>query len=58
MNHFHKPTDEKRMVAILPAQSYRDWLDATAPILEFMLPYPADAMQVIEQPTSNKGLFA
>ena len=58
MNHFHKPTDEKRMVAILPPHSYRDWLDATAPILEFMQPYPAEAMQVIEPPTSSKGLFA
>ncbi len=28
MNQFHKPTDEKRMVVILPPGRYQDWLEA------------------------------
>jgi putative SOS response-associated peptidase YedK len=38
MNQFHKPTDEKRMVAILPPQQYQAWLDAKAPVSDFMVP--------------------
>ena len=42
MNHFHKPTDEKRMVVILPPERYEDWLraspDQCAP---FLVPCPA-----------------
>lgn len=30
MRLFHKPTDEKRMVVILPEDSYQDWLEAPA----------------------------
>lgn len=26
MKQFHKPTDEKRMVVVLPAERYGDWL--------------------------------
>jgi putative SOS response-associated peptidase YedK len=29
MNQFHKPTDEKRMVVVLPETAYDDWLTAT-----------------------------
>jgi putative SOS response-associated peptidase YedK len=29
MNQFHKPTDEKRMVVLLPKAAYDDWLTAT-----------------------------
>jgi putative SOS response-associated peptidase YedK len=28
MRQFHKPTDEKRMVVILPPDRYQDWLEA------------------------------
>lgn len=45
MNAFHKPTDEKRMVVILPPERYDDWL--TAPALQskgFLVPYPASSM--------------
>ncbi len=28
MRQFHKPVDEKRMVVILPTDSYDDWLKA------------------------------
>jgi putative SOS response-associated peptidase YedK len=57
MKQFHKPTDEKRMVAVLPDGSYRDWL--TAPLekaLAFMRPYPADQLAAVAGP-GNKGLF-
>ena len=29
MNQFHKPTDEKRMIVILPSELYDDWLRAS-----------------------------
>lgn len=41
----HKPTDEKRMVVILPQGAYADWLDAAPQhSMEFMQPYPADRL--------------
>ena len=45
MREFHKPTDEKRMVVVLPPERYGDWLDA-APELghEFMRVCEADAL--------------
>ena len=43
MKAFHKPTDEKRMVVILPKSAYGDWLAATPDqSMAFMLPYRAD----------------
>jgi putative SOS response-associated peptidase YedK len=30
MNQFHKPADEKRMVVILPEESYGAWLNAAS----------------------------
>jgi hypothetical protein len=33
-----KPTDEKRMVVILPPERYQDWLAAKASDKDFMLP--------------------
>lgn len=45
MNRFHQPTDEKRMVVILPESAYGDWLVATArDSMEFMTAYPAEAL--------------
>lgn len=45
MNQFHKPTDEKRMVVILPPELYRDWLEVpVAKVNEFLRPYPADRL--------------
>lgn len=44
---FHKPTDEKRMVVILPEGSYGDWLCAPAQLsMAFMQAYPADRLVV------------
>jgi len=46
MRLFHKPTDEKRMVVILPDDRYDDWLDAsTGNSHSFLRPYPAQALQ-------------
>jgi len=49
MRMFHKPTDEKRMVVILPTDRYQDWLQAPAEhSMEFIRPFPADAMHADE----------
>ena len=51
MNRFHKPTDEKRMVVILPAGAYDDWLNAPpARTHEFLRQYPADRLVAIPAP--------
>ena len=42
MKNFHRPEDEKRMVVILPAGSYEDWLTASVErTREFLNLYPA-----------------
>ena len=42
MRMFHKPTDEKRMVVILPTARYHDWLEAPARHSEeFLRPFAA-----------------
>ena len=47
MGLFHKPTDEKRMVVILPESRYQDWLEAPVGQLhDFLVPYPAAALSV------------
>ena len=58
MCKFHKPADEKRMVVILPPDSYDHWLRATPQqSMEFMRPYPADRMQVgVELPGQSSLL--
>jgi putative SOS response-associated peptidase YedK len=45
MRNYHRPDDEKRMVVILPAGLYSDWLHAPASeSMEFMQQYPADRL--------------
>ncbi|MBK6323085.1 MAG: SOS response-associated peptidase [Burkholderiales bacterium] len=45
MEHFHKPTDEKRMVVILPPQRYQDWLEAPLEHgMGFMEQYPSELL--------------
>jgi putative SOS response-associated peptidase YedK len=47
MRQFHKPADEKRMIVILPAERYDDWLRAKPEqSLRFLQPYPADKLCV------------
>jgi putative SOS response-associated peptidase YedK len=49
MNRFHQPTDEKRMVVILPEAAYGDWLAAPMQAsMDFMHPYPAERLVAIE----------
>ena len=46
MNQFHKPTDEKRMVVVLPEAAYDDWLTATVQSSGgFLLPCAADVLR-------------
>jgi len=48
MRNYHKPGDEKRMVVILPAGEYDDWLSAPpARTNEFLRQYPADALVAV-----------
>ncbi len=47
MNQFHKPTDEKRMVVVLPESVYDEWLVATAERSEqFLVPFAAEGLRV------------
>lgn len=45
MNAFHKPTDEKRMIMILPPERYDECLAASARLSTgFLAPYPASSI--------------
>jgi putative SOS response-associated peptidase YedK len=45
MKNFHRPSDEKRMVAILPEDRYDAWLQAKASeSMDFIRPYPAELL--------------
>ena len=51
MNQFHKSTDEKRMLVILPEGAYQDWLEAPLNrVNEFLVPYSADALVAVAPP--------
>lgn len=57
MRQFHKPTDEKRMVVILPEDRYADWLRATTKdAVEFLRMFPAE-MLLAESATGPRQLF-
>ena len=58
MNQFHKATDEKRMVVILPPDRYQDWLQPSAQTMDFLVPYPADLLQAVVPKSQTKELFA
>jgi putative SOS response-associated peptidase YedK len=55
MENFHKPTDEKRMVVIVPQDSYDAWLGATPQeSMDFMRQYPVELLQAAAaQPTQR-----
>ena len=56
MRNFHKPTDERRMVVILPETAYSDWLRAsTESSMEFMRPYPAERLISKAEPSGKKS---
>ncbi|MHD0644846.1 SOS response-associated peptidase [Pseudomonas aeruginosa] len=51
MKNYHRPGDEKRMVVILPAGSYQDWLHSTPEhSREFLRQYPADRLAAEGRP--------
>ena len=58
MKQFHKTTDEKRMVVILPENRYDEWLRATADqSAAFMELYPSEALQSSTSMPGNLRLF-
>ena len=45
MRNYHKPSDEKRMVVVVPESGYDDWLTAPAEqAMRFMTAYPAERL--------------
>lgn len=59
MRHFHKPKDEKRMVVILPADQYDNWLQAPpAQSMAFLRRYPAGSLQVAQANAISGTLFS
>ncbi|NYE26117.1 SOS response-associated peptidase [Pigmentiphaga litoralis] len=49
LRDYHRPTDEKRMVVVLPAGAHGPWLTSSASeSMDFMQTYPAD--RLIAQP--------
>ncbi len=58
MKQFHKPTDEKRMVVILPRERYSDWLTAAPEhSMVMMQPMQSDQLQAFA-PQNEHDLFA
>jgi putative SOS response-associated peptidase YedK len=58
MRLYHKPTDEKRMVVVLPPERYQDWLEASADrSMEFMQLCPADSLLATEPTSPGAPLF-
>ncbi len=59
MRQFHKPTDEKRMVVIVPPERYDHWLQATpAQSMDFLRPYPAQRLRSsVDAPAQQAFLF-
>ena len=58
MQNFHKPTDEKRMVVILPPDRYQDWLVAKPQAsMDFMMPFAASNLQSAAAATEHRALF-
>lgn len=49
MNHFDKPTDEKRMLVILQPDRCQDGLEAPAEHgMAFLKPIPAEVLKAVE----------
>ena len=48
---FHKPTDERRMVVILPTQRYQDWQEKPLEhCMDFMQQYPTELLTAVPNP--------
>jgi putative SOS response-associated peptidase YedK len=46
MNQCHKPTDEKRMVVVLPEAAYNEWLATAERSEQFLVPFAAERLKV------------
>ncbi|MBK7002553.1 MAG: hypothetical protein IPH35_22145 [Rhodoferax sp.] len=58
MHQFHKPTDEKRMVVIVPPDDYGPWLHARpAHSMDFMRPYPAQQLRASVDAAAQQALL-
>lgn len=56
MENFHKPTDEKRMVVVLPQERYSDWLNAPeTSSVQFMQPYPVELCVRASEPAPRQA---
>lgn len=56
MKLMHKPTDEKRMVVVLPEAAYDGWLDARPEqSREFLNLYPADRLAMEARPAPPRA---
>lgn len=56
MSQFHKPTDEKRMVVILPEDSYQSWLDAKeGKSMHFMRAYSGANLVILPQMANSRS---
>lgn len=58
MCQFHKPVDEKRMVVILPPDSYDPWLKASPQqSMVFMRQYPAERLMAGAEAPAQRSLL-
>jgi putative SOS response-associated peptidase YedK len=56
MKRFHKPNDEKRMVAILAPEQYDDWLYCPVEDAgDFLTCYPAELLTAHAAPKTSKA---
>lgn len=54
MKNFHRPSDEKRSVVVLPPERYDDWLAASAQdSMDFLRPIPAGLLRAEAPPTPS-----
>jgi len=58
MKQFHKPTDEKRMVVILPEDRYDEWLNAAPETSSnFLRLYPSNELKSEVPSSHHQSLF-
>ena len=56
LRHYHRPTDEKRMIVVLPESRYQEWLEVPAEASKRLLQqYPADQLGAMPKPRTPKG---
>ena len=59
MRRFHIPVDEKRMVVVLPPDSYDSWFQATSQqSMDFMRQYPSERLLTKAEPPAQRSPLA